>query len=86
MAVQEPLGATTPLIRLEELDHALGQGARLVAEAAVEKGLAAAGLAQGEIDFIASLAQQPHRGYADLRQRLVHDAGDEKRDAGGVGT
>ncbi|MEI2689013.1 MAG: hypothetical protein V9H69_04595 [Anaerolineae bacterium] len=73
------------LIRLEEFDHALRQGARLVAKAAVEEGLAAAGLAQGEIDLVASLAQQPHRGRADLRQRLVYDAGDEERDAGWLG-
>ncbi len=77
MATHDPLGAIDQVVRLEDLDHALRQPPRLVAEATVEKWLAATGLAGREVDLETGPPQQANCRYADLRQGLVDDASDE---------
>ncbi len=52
---------------------------RLLAITAVEGGLAAAGLGLGEIDRVADSFQHVRHGHADLREKLLDDAGYEQR-------
>jgi hypothetical protein len=63
---------------LEDVDHATGHAAELVGKAAVEGGLATAGLVLGEIDLEAQAAQDAHHAGGHVRIKQVGQAGDEK--------
>src|SRR5579863_3188532 len=56
-------------------------GGRFLGVAAVERGLAAAGLILGEIDLVAEASQHVGCGKADLREDLIDDTGDKEGDA-----
>jgi hypothetical protein len=65
----------------EDVQEMPGDGARFVRIAGVEGGLAAAGLGFWKIHLVAQALQHLSDGDADLRENLIHDAGDKQRDA-----
>jgi hypothetical protein len=66
---------------VEDVEEMPGDGARFIRIAGVEGGLAAAGLGRGEIDLVAQAFQHLSDGDANLRENLIHDAGDKQRNA-----
>jgi len=59
------------LAALKDFYEARGHPARFILKAAVERGLAAAGLVGGEIDFDPEPAQDGDRARPDLGRELV---------------
>ena len=58
-----------------------GDLTRFFCVAAIERGLAAAGLSFRKMDLVAQALQDLHDGDADLGENLIDDAGDEQGDA-----
>jgi len=58
-----------------------GDAAGFIHIAAVERGLAAAGLVLAEIDLASGALQNFGHGDSDARENLIDDAGDKNRDA-----
>ena len=77
MAVQDPDGTTIVSHVLERLEKMARHGARLGAIAAIEGGLAAAGLFFGEVHLIAERFQHVGHGQPDFWEKLVDHAGDK---------
>ena len=73
------------VVGLEDLDEAPRQPGRVPAVAAVEGGLAAAGLRAGHLDLAAGLLQQLQRREADVGSDRVDQAGHEQRHPRGRG-
>ena len=65
----------------EHIKEMPGDGARFVRIAGVEGGLPAAGLGFWKVDLVAQALQHLGDGDADLRENLIHDAGDKQGDA-----
>ena len=67
--------------RPENTPEVLFDGARFIDETGIEGRLSAAGLRFAKLDVAAGAFQHFGHGDADLRENLVHQAGDENRDA-----